>query len=218
MNTAQLLGRLSELDLSKERSRLADIEVRGSEINAARERGAQRRIEIQSALGDLRDDRLSGSLAADALLQGESVADLDHHEDDLRSELKALSAALGNLNTRENELHAERDEPRRSASQAVETAIKSHVAALEAEAKEAAERLAAVLGRAIAVGGALRNSSATQLERDLTPAVKALSERRIISNLLPVDAELIEGLVQCESRHVINGRVLSEPIKIHMLN
>ncbi|GGB87881.1 hypothetical protein GCM10011494_02780 [Novosphingobium endophyticum] len=133
------------LDFSAEEARLAELEAERDNIDAAIERANARRTEISQAQRDWRDaERVSASNVADALLGGAHAAEVTALAPDaeaLKEEFANLSAAIGELRRRYDDVQAEMNTLRTHTRGKAAAVAQPLADALRAQAKRAAEEL-----------------------------------------------------------------------------
>lgn len=206
------------LDFSAEDARLAELEAERDNIDAAVERANARRTEISKAQRDWRDaERVSASNVADALLSGAHAAEVTALAPDaeaLKEEHAKLSAAIGELRRRYDDVQAEMNTLRTHARGKAATVAQPLADELRAQAKRAAEELLKcyaglqALKTAIGAGG-------REVEQARCAAAGCIGNDRLLSwrSQIPVPpavTQVLDALPQ--NKALIVGRAQTVPM------
>ncbi|KXU29951.1 hypothetical protein A0J57_18185 [Sphingobium sp. 22B] len=192
MDLKSLARKLSAVDLADIEKEQAEVNERIAAIDAAVERGRAKSMQLTRQLADVKDRTHTGRSQADALLNGDDMANVVISEEKVRTEKEAIAAGMKALAADAEQLRYRRSELQQRARERLSLALESIVDEVRAEAEELAGRLARIYVDVQTLGYATKSAKATQLGTALDHGLNGLAAGRLIPrNYLIAAPELV---------------------------
>lgn len=204
MTASALIRRLSAVDLSDIAARRTELEGEFSNIQDALARGEKRARELRQTLGELREAKHTGEAAANALLKGDDLMQLDADEDRAKSELLLLSQGSRELASRLDAVRASLEELSHEAAVTVSPIVDDQLNELEADIQGHLMALAENYALARTLAQSLRSVRATTLSNSLEQILDPAANRALVPRSINVPAELKDGLAKLEALRLLD--------------
>lgn len=194
MTDTTFLRRIRQIDLSAFEARKAELDGELQTLDEALARGDARAHELRLMLGELREEKHAGSKAADALLKGEDLMQIDADEEKAKSELAIISLGRKELVNRQDAVKRAMGELKREVSAALGPIVDAQVEELQAQVREHALALASIFASSQALSVSLANLRATGLANSLKEVLPIFVREQMAPKTISTPAALKEGL------------------------